>query len=139
TAVPRARHAEPARDGRDVSAARGATRSLLLQTQGLLSRRSGDARDPGAHDDRDADNGDARPGRRADSRNAALSPFRSHRPPGAGVRRPPHDGIASRVAVRDGTGQTIRALWREPARGAGAGPRRKDPGAHAWTRVRVRR
>ncbi len=43
-AVPRARHAEPARDGGHVSAARSAARSVLLQAEGHVSGRERDAR-----------------------------------------------------------------------------------------------
>ena len=49
-AVPGAGDAEPAGDGRHVSAARSAARSLLLQAEGDVSVRRGDARDPRADD-----------------------------------------------------------------------------------------
>ena len=100
-AVPRARDAESARDGRHLSAAGSAARSVLLQAEGPVSVRSGDARHPGAHDARRATpvarvvDGPAILEMRHVARSVA------DRAPGAGLRDPAHARIASRLALRD--------------------------------------
>ena len=58
---------------------------------------------------------------------------------GAGVRDPADARHASGLAVRDAAGEAVRALRRQPARGAGARARRQDPGAQSRPGVRLDR
>ena len=58
---------------------------------------------------------------------------------GAGLRDPADARLASGLAVRDAAREALRALRRQPARGAGARARRQDPRAQPRPGVRLDR
>ena len=81
----------------------------------------------------DAD-GDARGRRRGDPRDAPGGAGGPDFAPGAGLRDPADTGDASRIAVCDAAGEAVRALRRQPARGAGDGARGEDSRAQRAAR-----
>ena len=106
-----------------------------------VSARRGDARDPRAHDAADATSPVTRVVDGAGDSARCAQVARS-----VPIARPVQAyairltlGDASGLAVRDAARQALRALRRQPARGAGARARRQDPRAHARPRVRVGR
>jgi MoxR-like ATPase len=90
-----------------------------------------------AHHPHDGHRGGARDGRRGNPRDAPHGAVGADRKARAGVRHPLDDGVAPGVAVCIAAGQALRALRRQSARGAGTGPGRQDPRAHARQRVRI--
>ena len=124
-AVLRARDAEPARDGRHLSAARGAARSLLLQAQVEYPVARGAAHDPRSHDRRE---------RRARREGAVGRAARSSCASWCARCRSRGRCRTTRVRVVEGThrgqspgraaaDQEVRALRRLAARRAGDPPR----------------
>ena len=83
--------------------------------------------------------GDARRGRAGDPRDAPGRPVGADRASGAGLRDPADARLAPGLAVRDAAGEALRALRRQPARGAGARARRQDSGAQPRPGVRLGR
>src|SRR6266545_2812038 len=138
-AVLRARHPEPDRDGRHVSAARGAARPVPVQAARALPGRRGAQRHHRPDDPGPAGGGRAGDDRADRARLPGADPRSPHRLARAGLRLDDRDGDASRMGRSPGGYSTVHPLRCQPAWRPGPGARRQGLGPFPGALQRQRR